>query len=435
VPGALAEPHFYLRMDVVRAEKGHRIKGRRINYRYVAYAAAGLIVIALVTLGLSRLKPASLSVDRSTLLIDTVKRGSMLRQVRGPGTLVPEGTQLIPAPADGRVERILVQPGAEAGAGMVIVELSNPELLQAAVDVSFQLKAAEADLASLRVKLEGDRMSQQSVVATAQAEYSQAKLQSDTDEALARDGLIPSLSVKLSKSKTAEVAERLKVEQQRLAMSSSSVRAQVAAQESRIEQFRALAKLKQQQAEALQVRAGIGGVVQQVFVEVGQQVTPGVNLVKLADPQSLKAELKISETQAKDIQLGQKVAIDTRNGIVPGHVIRIDPSVQQGTVTVDVALEGGLPQGARPDLSVDGTIEFEKLNDVLYVGRPAFGQEQSTVSMFRVESGGDAAVRTQVKLGRSSVSVVEILEGLKEGDQVILSDISAWDGQDRISLK
>lgn len=422
-------------MDITRADKAHRIKGYRINYRYVVYAGVGVLVITLITLGLSRLKPASLSVDRSTLMIDTVKRGSMLRQVRGPGTLVPEGTQLIPAPANGRVERILVQPGVEASAGMVIVELTNPELLQSAVDVTYQLKAAEADLASLRVKLDGERMTQQSVVATAQAEYSQAKLQSDTDEVLARDGLIPSLSMKLSKAKTVEVADRLKIERERLAMSPLSVRAQVAAQQSRIEQFRALARLKQQQAEALQVRAGIGGVVQQVFVEVGQQVMPGVNLVKLADPQSLKAELKISETQAKDILIGQKVAIDTRNGIVPGHVVRIDPSVQQGTVTVDVAIEGGLPQGARPDLSVDGTIEFERLTDVLYVGRPAFGQEQSTVSMFTVVSGGDAAVRTQVKLGRSSVNVVEILEGLKEGDQVILSDITAWDGQDRISLK
>lgn len=422
-------------MDVTRADKGRRIKGYRINYRYVVYVAAGVIVVSLIALGLSRLKPASLSVDRSTLLIDTVKRGSMLRQVRGPGTLVPEGTQLVPAPADGRVERILVQPGAEAAAGMVIVELSNPELQQSAADVSFQLKAAEADLASLRVKLEGERMTQQSVVATAQAEYSQAKLQSDTDEALARDGLIPALSLHLSKAKTTEVASRLKIEQQRLAMAPLSVRSQVDAQEARIEQFRALTRLKQQQADALQVRAGTGGVVQQVFVEVGQQVTPGANLVKLADPQSLKAELKIAETQAKDIQLGQKVDIDTRNGIVPGHVIRIDPSVQQGTVTVDVALDGGLPQGARPDLSVDGTIEFERLNDVLYVGRPAFGQEQSTVSMFMVEPGGNSAVRTQVKLGRSSVNVVEILDGLKEGDQVIVSDSTAWDGLDRISLK
>ena len=329
-------------MDVTRAANGHSVRFRRI-----LYVVIGVIVVSLITVGLSRLKPASLSVDRSTLVIDTVKRGSMLRQVRGPGTLVAEGTQLIPAPADGRVERILVQPGADAPAGMVILELTNPELQQSAADVAFQLKAAEADLASLRVKLEGDRMTQQSVVATAQAEYSQAKLQSDTDAVLAKDGLIPALSRDLSKSKSSEVASRLKIEQQRLAMSPLSVKAQVAAQRARIEQFSALTKLKQQQAEALQVRAGTGGVVQQVFVEVGQQVSPGTKLVKLADPQSLKAELKIAETQVKDIQIGQAVAIDTRNGIVPGHVIRIDPSVQQGTVTVDVALDGGLPEGAR----------------------------------------------------------------------------------------
>lgn len=416
-------------MDVIRATN-HSVKLRRI-----LWVVGGVVVISLITFGLSRLKPASLSVDRSTLVIDVVERGSMLREVRGPGTLVAEGTQLIPAPADGRVERILVQPGVEAAAGMVILELSNPELQQSAADVAFQLKAAEADLASLRVKLEGDRMSQQSVVATAQAEYSQAKLLSDTDAVLARDGLIPNLTRDLSKSKTAEVMSRLKIEQQRLAMSPLSVRAQVDAQQARIEQFSALTKLKRQQAEALQVRAGTGGVVQQVFVEVGQQVSPGTKLVKLADPQSLKAELKIPETQVKDIQIGQKVAIDTRNGIVPGHVIRIDPSVQQGTVTVDVALAGGLPEGARLDLSVQGTIELERLNEVLYVGRPAFGQDGSTVSMFIVGSGGDVAVRTQVKLGRSSVSVIEILEGLKEGDQVIVSDSTAWDGLDRINLK
>lgn len=416
-------------MDVIRATN-HSVKLRRI-----LWVVGGVVVISLITFGLSRLKPASLSVDRSTLVIDVVERGSMLREVRGPGTLVAEGTQLIPAPADGRVERILVQPGVEAAAGMVILELSNPELQQSAADVAFQLKAAEADLASLRVKLEGDRMSQQSVVATAQAEYSQAKLLSDTDAVLAKDGLIPNLTRDLSKSKTAEVMSRLKIEQQRLAMSPLSVRAQVDAQQARIEQFSALTKLKRQQAEALQVRAGTGGVVQQVFVEVGQQVSPGTKLVKLADPQSLKAELKIPETQVKDIQIGQKVAIDTRNGIVPGHVIRIDPSVQQGTVTVDVALAGGLPEGARLDLSVQGTIELERLNEVLYVGRPAFGQDGSTVSMFIVGSGGDVAVRTQVKLGRSSVSVIEILEGLKEGDQVIVSDSTAWDGLDRINLK
>jgi HlyD family secretion protein len=417
-------------MDVIRATNG-----RSVNLRRILSVVIGVIVISLITFGLYRLKPASLSVDRSTLVIDTVKRGSMLRQVRGPGTLVAEGTQLIPAPADGRVERILVQPGVEAAAGMVILELSNPELQQSAADVAFQLKAAEADLASLRVKLEGERLSQQSVVATAQAEYSQAKLQSDTDAVLAKDGLIPNLTRDLSKSKSAEVASRLKIEQQRLAMSPLSVQAQVEAQRARIEQFSALTKLKRQQAEALQVRAGTGGVVQQVFVEVGQQVSPGTKLVKLADPQSLKAELKIPETQVKDIQIGQEVAIDTRNGIVPGHVIRIDPSVQQGTVTVDVALDGGLPEGARLDLSVQGTIEFERLNDVLYVGRPAFGQTGTTVSMFTVASGGDVAVRTQVKLGRSSVSVIEILEGLKEGDQVIVSDSTAWDGLDRINLK
>jgi HlyD family secretion protein len=277
-------------------------------------------------------------------------------------------------------------------------------------------------------------MSQQAAAATVRADYEQAKIQYDTDEVLAKQGLIPALNLKLSKVRADELASRLKIEQQRYEATSRATKAQLAAQEARLSQMRALLQLKRSQVGTLRVLAGTAGVLQQMQVEVGQQVTPGTNLARVAEPQNLKAELKIAETQAKDIQMGQPASIDTRNGIIPGHVVRIDPAVLQGTVTVDVALDGALPQGARPDLSVDGTIELERLADVIYVGRPAFGQTQSTVGLFKLEEGGKSAVRVTVKLGRSSVNTVEILEGLQPGDQVILSDTSAWDAYNRILL-
>lgn len=394
----------------------------------------GLIAVSLITVGVARLKPAAPSVERATILTDTVKRGLMLRQVRGLGTLVPEEIRIIAASTEGRVERILVQPGAEVTAGTVLIELSNPELQQSSMDAEYQVRAAEADYNNLRVKLESDRMSQQAATATVRAEYQQAKLQADTDEALAKDGLIPPLNLKLSKVKAEELANRYAIEQKRLEGTAKSAQAQLAAQQARIAQLQALLQLKRSQVQTLRVVAGTNGVLQQMQVEVGQQVTPGTILARVAEPQNLKTELKIAETQAKDIQLGQQASIDTRNGIIPGRVVRIDPSVQGGTVTVDVALEGALPQGARPDLSVDGTIELERLNNVLYVSRPAFGQAQSTVGMFKLEEGGQSAVRVQVKLGRSSVSTIEVLEGLQEGDQVILSDTSQWDAFNRIRL-
>ena len=394
----------------------------------------GVITVSLITVGVARLKPAAPSVERATILTDTVKRGLMLRQVRGLGTLVPEEIRIIAASTEGRVERILVQPGAEVTAGTVLIELSNPELQQSSMDAEYQVRAAEADYNNLRVKLESDRMSQQAATATVRAEYQQAKLQADTDEALAKDGLIPPLNLKLSKVKAEELANRYAIEQKRLEGTAKSAQAQLAAQQARVAQLQALLQLKRSQVQTLRVVAGTNGVLQQMQVEVGQQVTPGTILARVAEPQNLKAELKIAETQAKDIQLGQQASIDTRNGIIPGRVVRIDPSVQGGTVTVDVALEGALPQGARPDLSVDGTIELERLNNVLYVSRPAFGQAQSTVGMFKLEEGGQSAVRVQVKLGRSSVSTIEVLEGLQEGDQVILSDTSQWDAFNRIRL-
>lgn len=417
-------------MDIPRPSA----KKNKKNIRRIGLVVLVIVGVALVTFGVSRLKPAAPSVDRATVWVDTVKRGPMLRQVRGPGTLVPEEVRVIAAATEGRVERILVQPGTEVTAGTVLLELVNPTIAQEAIDAEYAQRAGEADYNTLKVKLESDKMTQQSTVATVRAEYQQAKLQYDTDAQLAKDGLVPALNLKLSRVRAEDLANRLKIEQQRLEVMSRSAKAQLAAQEARISQMRALAQLRQSQVGTLKVLAGTNGVLQQMQVEVGQQVQPGTNLARVVEPQRLKAELKIAETQAKDITLGQKAEIDTRNGIIPGHVIRIDPAAQQGTVTVDVGLDGELPQGARPDLSIDGTIELERLADVIYMGRPAFGQAQSTVGVFKLEPGGKEAVRVQVKLGRSSVSTVEVLEGLQPGDQVILSDTSQWDAYNRIRL-
>jgi HlyD family secretion protein len=388
-------------------------------------------------MGLSRLKPAAPTVERSTVWIDTVKRGSVLRQVRGLGTLVPmEGSiQWIPAISEGRVEKILELPGTAVKPDTVLLEMSNPQLQQEALDASLKLKADEADYKNLQTQLASQVLAQKSLSAQAQSEYSQAKMQSDIDTELAKLGVISQLSEKVSNQKTAELATRNDIEKQRLENSTEVLNAQLQAKQAEVEQLRALSELKKEQFDKLRVRAGIAGVLQELPLKVGQYVTPGTTLAKVVQPQRLKAELKIAETQAKDIQLGQPTSVDTHNGVISGHVTRIDPSVQNGTVTVDVALDSALPQGARPDLSVDGTIDLEKMENVLYVGRPAFGQEQSTVGMFRLEPDGSTAVRTQVKLGRSSVNTVEILQGLKEGDQVVLSDMSRWDNFDRIRLE
>lgn len=407
---------------------------RQKKIRRMTYAGAGLLVVALVTVGLSRLKPAAPTVERGTVWEDTVKRGSMLRQVRGLGTLVPEEIRWIPATTEGRVERIVIKPGAPVGPDTVIIELSNPQVEQAERDAELQLQAAEAELTSLRVQLQNEFLTQRAAAATVRAEFSQAKMQAEVNEELAKDGLVSELILKQSKVRAEELATRHEIEQKRLASNAESVQARLAVQRAAVDQRRALAELRRSELRALRVRAGITGVVQQVPVDVGQRVAPGTNLVRVSDPGRLKAELRIAETQARDIQIGQVASIDTRNGLIPGRVSRIDPAAQNGTVTVDVALEGALPRGARPDLSVDGTIELERLANVLYVGRPAFGQENSTVGLFKVLEGGEAA-RVQVKLGRSSVNTVEILDGLKQGDRVVLSDMSAWDAFDRIRLR
>jgi len=417
-------------MDIKRP----RNKNRR-PLKLAALAAVCALAAVLITYGLSRLKPAAPSVSRSTILTDTVKRGQMLRQVRGIGTLVPQEIRQVAAPAVGLVERVYAQPGEQVTAGTVLVELSNPSLKQSTVDVAYQIKAAEADLNNLRTRLESERMSQQAAVAGVQAEYSQAKIQLDTDEELAKEGLVPGITLRIARVRVEQLANRVQIEQKRLASSRDQIAAQAAAQVARIDQLRAQLRLNEEQVASLQVRAGTNGVLQQVTVEVGQQVTPGTNIARVADPTSLKAALQIPETQAKDIQLGQPTTIDLRSaGTIKGRVQRIDPAVQNGTVTVDVSLEGGLPPGARPDLSVDGTVELERLESVLYVGRPASGSAQSSVTLFRVERGAQEAVRVPVRLGRSSVSTIEVLEGLAEGDTVILSDTSQWDSVDRLRL-
>jgi HlyD family secretion protein len=418
-------------MDIKRPGKSKLKK----HVRTAVVIVIGLGAVGGITFGLTKLKPAAPTLDRSTAVVDTVKRGQMLREVRGNGTLVPQLTRWVPAPADGRVEKILVQAGVEVGAATVIVELSNPQMEQQAMDGEYQVKAAQADQESLRVRLESDNMTQQSAVASINAEYSQAKLQLDTDEVLAKQGLVADLLLKISRVKVQDIGNRLKVEQQRVGVIAKSNKAQLNAQELRLQQLRALAKLKKDQVDALKVRAGTTGVLQLVAVQEGQQVAPGANIARVADPASLKAELKIAETQIKDVKVGQSVAVDTRNGIIQGQVSRIDPAAREGSFVVDAELIGPLPGSARPDLSVDGTIELERLNNVLYVGRPAFGQGQQTVGMFRLTSDGQEAVRTQVALGRSSVSTIEIVSGLKEGDQVILSDTSTMDAYQRIRVR
>ena len=416
-------------MDIPRPEAARKRRIRRALYGLLV-----LILIPLITWGLSRLKPAAPTVERATVWLDTVKRGPMTREVRGLGTLIPEEVLWIPAPMEGRVDRILALPGTPVTAETLLIELVNPELQQAAVDADYQVKAAEAQREDARVKLQSDRLTLRSLAAEVEASYQQARLTADRDANLYKEGLLIELTMKLSSISAERLARRVAIEQERLKINEDSTTAQLAAQQARVEQLRALARLKRSQVESLKVRAGAAGVLQQLDVKVGQRVGSGFLLAKVAQPERLKAELKVPETQAKDIIIGQKAAIDTRNGVIPGHVTRIDPAVQSGTVTVDVKLDGALPQGARPDLSVDGTIELEHLESVVYVGRPAFGQPSSTVGLFRLEPDGKGAVRVQVKLGRTSVNTIEVLEGLQVGNQVILSDMSAWDAYDRVRL-
>jgi len=421
-------------MDIARPDQARKKRRRRILYSIV-----GLGVLVVITIGLSRLKPAAPLVENTWP--DTVKRGEMLRQVRGNGTLVPEHILWIPTLNAGRVENILVLPGAAVKADTVLIELSNPEVEQAAFDAQWQLKAAEAELTNLQVQLDTARLTQQAAVATSQANYNSAKLDFEVNDELAKAGLVPALTLKQSKAKAEELAKLLEIEHERLKISGDAARAQLAVQAAKVEQLRAQLQLRRHQAEALKIRAGIDGVLQKLgdsattTLQVGQQLPAGANVARVANPARLKAEIKIVETQAKDITFDQKAEIDTRNGVIPGHVIRIDPSAQNGTRTVDVALDGPLPKGAVPDLSVDGTIELERLEDVMFVGRPAGGQSEITVGLFKILDGGKEAVRVPVKLGRTSVNFVEVVDGLRPGDQVILTDMSAYDAYARVRIK
>ena len=419
-------------MDIARPEFKQQKRRRQI-----LWGAVGLVFLGGLTLGISRLKPAAPEVERSTVWTDTVKRGPMLRQVRGLGSLIPsqEFTRQIPAETEATVVRILKLPGSQVKADTTLIEMSNPQVEQAAVDAKLQLKAAEAEYQSLRVTLQSNLMNQKAGAATVTADYSQAKLQADTDKALYDLGVISGLAYKNSKSKSDELTTRNNIEGERLEINLKAIESQLAEQQAKVDEIRALAELKQKQLEALKVRAGIEGVLVDLPLQVGQHVLPGAMLAKVVQPDHLIAELKVAETQARDVQIGQPALVDTHNGTASGTVMRVDPAVQNGTVTVDVKLTGELPKGARPDLSVDGTIDLERLENVLYVGRPAFGQENSTISLFKLDPDSKGAVRVPVKVGRASVNSIQVIEGLREGDTVILSDMSRNDNTDRIRLE
>ena len=417
-------------MDIARPSNA---KKKRI--KQAIYAGVGLLAVVLVSVGLSRLKPAAPTVERAVVWPAKVERGPMVRQVRGLGTLTPEDIRWIPATTQGRVEKIILRPGTQVKSGDVILELTNPQLEQQLQDAQLKLGAAEAGLANIRVQLNNDLLAQRAATANIEADFNKAKMQAQMNEALAKDQLVSNLVLEQSRVDATSLGVRNQISKDQLESKAASMKAQMDVQQSLVDQARAFLRLTQQQRDELKVRAGLDGMLQLVPVEVGQQVAPGTNLARVANPSRLKAEIKIAETQAKDIQLGQKAEVDTRNGIVEGRVARIDPSVQNGTRTVDVTLTGALPKGAVPDLSVDGTIELERLNDVVFMGRPAFGQDQSVVGLFKIGEDGVNAERVQVKLGRSSVNTIEVLSGLKVGDQVILSDMSAYDAYDRIRLK
>jgi HlyD family secretion protein len=415
------------------------VRKRRRRRKWLAGGGV-VLFLTLVTVGLARLKPAVPVVDKSSVWTGTVARGEMLLQVRGEGTLVPEDIRWIPTVNAGVVERILVLPGAAVKPDSVLVELSDPELEQDAFQTESQLAGAQADLTNLRVQLASQKLTQEAAVASAQADYTTARAESDTDNDLGKIGLAAKLDVEEANTKTDELAKLLKIQQENLQLSGSAAKAQLSSQEQKIAQFRGTLELQQSQIEGLKIRAGITGVLQQLGdtatpLQVGQQLSAGAPVALVASQTKLKAAIQIAETEARDVQLDQPAEIDTHNGIIPGRVIRIDPAVQNGTVTVDVALTGPLPKGARPDLSVDGTIQLEKLEDVLYVGRPVEGQPNGTVGLFKLVDGGSAAIRVPVEVGRASVNTIEVLNGLQVGDQIILSDMSQWDAYNRVRLR
>jgi HlyD family secretion protein len=416
-------------MDIPRPQAKGRRRLKRILYGVVVIGAIGAITIVV-----SRMKPAAPPIDDSVAYKGTVMRGPMVIKVRGLGTLVPEDIRWIPAPSQGRVERVLVKQGDVVTADSVLAELSYPELQQSLLEAEQLLKGAEAELNSLRARLNNELLNQKAQAATVQADYKTAKLQADVNEELGEKKLVSDLTRKLSQVRAEELATRYQLEQERLDTNAQSAKAQILQQQSRVDQLKGSLDLRRSQVAQLTVRSGLAGVVQLVSVEVGQQVTPGQNLARVADPLKLKANLRVSETQTRDIEIGQKATVDTRSAIIQGKVSRIDAAPLNGTLGVDIALEGELPRGARPDLSVEGEVVLTQLDNILYVNRPVSGQENSTIGLFRLEPGTREARRTQVRLGRTSVNTIEILDGLKEGDIVILSDMSAYDNTDVVRL-
>jgi HlyD family secretion protein len=417
-------------VDIVRPEIKHKKKMRRI-----AYIAAAVVLIPLMTYALSRLKPAAPSVDSGTVWTGTVKRGPMLRDVRGLGTLVPETIRLIPAVTDGQVQTRYLLPGTPVKANTVIFDLVNPQLQQETLDAEYQLKGAQAAYEQTKAQLQNQLMDKRTLAASVSSQYRTAEMVRQTKEELGANGLAPQLDVKTAQVQAEELAKENDLAQKEVQTFDNSIASQLAVQEATVNQKRAMYELKKSQMDQLHIKPGIDGMLQELDVEVGQKVTMGTVLARVAQPTHLKAQLKIAETQAKDILIGQKATVDTHNGIIPGHVTRIDPAVVNGTVTVDVGLDGPLPTGARPDLSVEGTVEIERLADVLFVERPVHGEANSTVGIFKVVDDGKEATRVQVQLGRTSVNTVEIVKGLEIGDKVILSDMSAWDNYDRVQLK
>ena len=418
-------------MDISRPD----IKKKKMRRQWIL-AGCGVVALALVAFFVTRLKPAAPEVDRAVVWTDSVKRGPLLRQVRGPGTLVPreDKIRLIPAETAATVVRIRVLPGAKVEPNTILMDLVDPELQQELLDAQLQLKGAEADYFNTRAKVQSDLMDQKASGATVRADYSQAQLQAQTDKSLYDLGVISGLTYSASKGKADELTTRNDLEKQRLVLNEKAIETQLAVQQTKVDQAKALLGLKQRQLDALSVRAGISGVLVELDHQVGEHVDTGTTLAKVVQPDQLKASLKIAETQARDIQIGQPAEIDTHNGVIEGKVMRIDPGVLNGTVTVDVEIAGALPLGARPDLSVDGTIDLDRMTDVLFVGRPAFGNENSTISLFKLGGDGKTAVRVPVKVGRASVNSIQVLEGLQQGDSVILSDMSRWDNTDRIRL-
>jgi HlyD family secretion protein len=416
-------------VDIPRPEAARK---RRI--RRAVFATLAVALIAGASFAVSKLEPASPSVE-VPVWVDTVKRGEMVRQVRGLGTLVPEQILIITTNREGRVMRRPALPGVPVTPATVLLELSNPQLEQEVFDAESQLAAADAEYANLKVQLESQRLDQEALAAQVTADYEQARVQLEADESMSELGLLDRVNLVKSRVRAEQLKTRVGLERQRVSIRGEADKAQLAKQQAAINQLKGLLALKKKQLDELIVRAGIHGVLQTLEVEVGQQVAPGTTLARVSDPRDLKAELKVAETQAKDIQIGLSAEIDTRNGVVKGSVMRVAPSVAEGTVTVDVRLNGELPKGARPDLSVEGTIELDRLEDAVYVGRPVFGQPDSTISLFRVDPDGLHASRVPVHIGRVSVNTVEIREGLAVGDRVVLSDMSNWDSFERVRLK